>query len=397
MKSYFSRLIVMLVCCLLTNPARAAGPMIDSLFTLTTTDFSERPVTLVAMNDSVVTILTADLKQQDVPLADVVQLTRVVPRADTTAGQGLVLALARGDRLIGTPRRIQGQSIVWAVPGMGDLSVPIEQTLGILRDATFDARLTETRAEDEITLATGDVLRGIVTDVSPASISLMPTGGAAQAVALESVVRILLASPPGGRPESKAAPITVRLNSQSVIGCAKIELSGNVLTLTPLDGRPIKTTLDAIESIEHTGGKVSWLSARTPTLSQHTPFFSGAFPARFDRTVTGGPLRFGSQTFARGIGVHSRSKLVYALSPGDAVFRTRFAIDPAFGYANVDVRVRLDDKIVHETKGFGAGVMSDVLSLPINDAKTFTLEVDFGQGYDVQDRLMWIEPAIVVK
>ena len=36
-----------------------------------------------------------------------------------------------------------------------------------------------------------------------------------------------------------------------------------------------------------------------------------------------------------------------------------------------------------------------VILVPLNNAKLLTLEVDFGGNYNVQDRLNWIEPALV--
>ena len=76
-------------------------------------------------------------------------------------------------------------------------------------------------------------------------------------------------------------------------------------------------------------------------------------------------------------------------------FRTQYAIDGLAPYADVTVRVKLDGKTVHERTGFTAGELSPVVLVPLNNAKQLTLEVDFGGNYNVQDRLNWIEPALI--
>jgi hypothetical protein len=70
-------------------------------------------------------------------------------------------------------------------------------------------------------------------------------------------------------------------------------------------------------------------------------------------------------------------------------------MDSRGAYADVTVRIKLDDKVVHERKDFVAGEISPLVVVPIRGAKTLTLEVDFGGNYNVQDHLNWIEPALV--
>jgi hypothetical protein len=36
-----------------------------------------------------------------------------------------------------------------------------------------------------------------------------------------------------------------------------------------------------------------------------------------------------------------------------------------------------------------------VVSLDVRGHKRMTLEVDYGENYDVQDRLIWIQPALL--
>ena len=54
----------------------------------------------------------------------------------------------------------------------------------------------------------------------------------------------------------------------------------------------------------------------------------------------------------------------------------------------------LDDKPVYEKQHVRGGTLSPVVVIDLGAAKKLTLEVEGGPGY-VQDRLNWIEPALL--
>ena len=41
------------------------------------------------------------------------------------------------------------------------------------------------------------------------------------------------------------------------------------------------------------------------------------------------------------------------------------------------------------------GATASHYQIDVGSAKSITLEVGFGNGYDVQDRFLWIEPALL--
>ena len=110
------------------------------------------------------------------------------------------------------------------------------------------------------------------------------------------------------------------------------------------------------------------------------------------------PIFFKDHRYSRGIGVHSYSRLTFPLDGKTyTAFRTRYAIDPDArqGVADVTVRIKLDDKVLSERQHFQAGELSPPIVLDLNNARTLTLEVDFGANLDAEDRLNWIEPALL--
>lgn len=355
-------------------------------------DFASRVMTITKLDSTQATGSLPSGEAKTVPMKAFVQASRSVK---IEPPKGLVLLVAGGDRLVGQPRKLDGSTLVWFTAGIGEVPVPIERALGILRDETSHPQLMADRGSDELRLANGDSISGIITEFTERSISITPTGADAVDVPIDNLRHVLLATPPQGRPDGAAPGFVVRLVNGSVVSCDKLAIASNGVTLTFAGGAGATVPEEMVAAIEHTGGPVAWLSSRTPSESIYTPFFDAAFVPQMDRTVTGEPLRFAGQTYARGIGVHSKTRLTWTLEPGDKSFRTRYAIDPSLGYADVDIRIYVDDKPVHEQKHVKAASLSPVIKADLKGAKTLTLEVDYGAGYDIQDRVMFLESAIL--
>jgi hypothetical protein len=171
-------------------------------------------------------------------------------------------------------------------------------------------------------------------------------------------------------------------------------LRGTSLQLTGGE-TPRQIPLDTVLAIEQLNGPVVWLPALRPTENVQTPFLDLAWPARMDATLEGDPISFADQTYGHGIGVHSYSRLSFAIDPSVKAFRTRYAIDGVQPYANVTVRIKLDGRIAHEQADIVSGKLFGPVTVETNGARTLTLEVDYGKNQDVQDRFNWIEPALL--
>ncbi|HYO10063.1 MAG TPA: NPCBM/NEW2 domain-containing protein, partial [Tepidisphaeraceae bacterium] len=275
-------------------------------------------------------------------------------------------------------------------------------------------------SEDVVTLGNGDTVRGIISEIADGNVTVQ-VGGAPTPVPFDSVQTISFAAT-GAAAQTVQRAVRVRLADDSVITAPSVRTQGDQLVLALGSaggapgaggaggaggtgggggaGRARQVPLSAVTGIEQLNGPVSWLSSRQPGENVQTPFLETARPARMDRTVAGRPIRFGDRAFARGIGVAPYSRLVFPLDAarkaGYQSFRTQYAVDGAGQYADVTVRIKLDDAVVHEKPSVTAGALSPVIVVPLGgSARTLTLEVDFGGNYNVQDRLNWIEPALV--
>jgi hypothetical protein len=176
---------------------------------------------------------------------------------------------------------------------------------------------------------------------------------------------------------------------------SKLQGVSNSISFVLPDGKSHSMDLGSVVSIEQLNGPVTWLSMLKPAESVHTPYFDTRFPARMDRTVSGQPMRVQDRAIAHGIGVHSYSRLTWKLDPGYTAFRTQYAIDGDRPLADVTVRIRSGERVLHEAAHVRSGKASDPVVVDITGLETLTLEVDYGDNYDVQDHLNFIEPALL--
>jgi NPCBM/NEW2 domain len=382
----------------------------QSKWTLTTADFRSAQVSLSSLDQSGASVMPDGAPAPRVVKWDEVLLLEREPSSTakpppTTAGASaaagkFILYVTGGDQFRGEPKSIENETLVWNSPAVGAVTVPLKQVVAIGKSNQPSPASDAKRTEDVVTLANGDSVRGILSALAGGTLKVQSQGGEVP-VPLENVASVLLATTGGGggeTPTASARAFRVRLADDSMVtGSALVTSAGGKLTLTLAAGKR-DVPLASVTSIEQINGPVSWLSSRRPVENVQTPLLDTARPARMDRTVAGRPIRFADRTYARGIGITPYSRITWDLPAAGGnykAFRTQYAIDGLAPYADVTVRVKLDGKTVHERTGFTAGELSPVVLVPLNNAKQLTLEVDFGGNYNVQDRLNWIEPALI--
>jgi hypothetical protein len=228
------------------------------------------------------------------------------------------------------------------------------------------------------------------------------TGGDATNVAIDSIAAILFAStgaapvPTPETPAGQTSAFRVTLADGTSLRVANPSIENGALNLDGSAGGTVSSIpLASVASIEQIDGPVIWLSSNPPSENVHTPYLDLRWTARMNTSVTGEPIRANNRIVSRGIGVHSYSRLSWPIPQGVQAFRTQYAIDGDQPYADVIVRIKLDGAVVHEMPSLRAGMVSPVVSIETSNARTITLEVDYGANADVQDRVNWIEPALL--
>lgn len=168
------------------------------------------------------------------------------------------------------------------------------------------------------------------------------------------------------------------------------------------NGAEVALSLGDIAALTMLGDGVVHASALLPVEVRESSFDAEPlWPWRQDACATGGPLAAGGRTFGRGLGVHSKSRLVFAVPERATKFLATVAFDdsalrlPVRGL--VDVRVLVDDKVVFEQQGMKAGdAPRSTGLLPVRPGQRLALEVDFGEGRDIGDAVDWLTPVFLL-
>lgn len=103
-----------------------------------------------------------------------------------------------------------------------------------------------------------------------------------------------------------------------------------------------------------------------------------------DKSVSGGELTVQGETFAKGIGAHANSEIVYRLEPTDAVFMTKVGVDDASkeqSPASVVFQVLADGEVVYDSGVMTASMPAAAVELDVLGVRELTLRAtDAGDG-----------------
>lgn len=382
---------------------------------LSTADFRTESVALKSIDDKGVHVVPSGATDERIiPAEAFLQVDRGLAPAVVERPAKFMLHLAGGDRVGGEPLRVENDRLTWRNAAVGELVIPLTQVTALTKSGQPAPSLAGTRAEDVVQLANGDAVRGIVTSIAADRVQIK-SGGAEEpaSVPLDSVVSVQFATTGAASPKPGTNPnaprsYRVRLNDGSSLVGSSLSLAGDKLMLAVGAGSgagdPRPLPLASVAGIEQVNGPVSWLTSRPPREDVQIPFVglstdgtAATWRTRTDgNDVAGQPIVVGGRAFKRALAVHAYSRLVYPLDGSYKAFRTRYGLNDSLVRSDVTVRIKVGDKIAHEAKNVKPGVASPVVVVDLPaDAKELTLEVDYGQGIDVEDRLNWLEPALV--
>ncbi len=365
-------------------------------WTITTADLLTQPATAVTgLGNDGVQIAVPGASAKTIPLDQFVSAHRSFSPAPAI----FMLLLNGGDRLTGEPTGVVGETLSWKNSLLGPSQVPLNRLVAMVRDGTS---IPAARPhQDIVTLSNADTVAGVVTDCNGSTVSLQTDNGPVQ-LPLASVTRILFAATAAPATQAAADPhFRLRFDDGSIATAHSAGISGDMVHFQSIDSSAAAVPIVRLAGLEQLDGPLAWLSQLQPIESVQIPFFGSSitWPAQFDAAVDGAPIEVDDRRYDRGIGVHAYSKLVFAIDPAWSAFRTQYAVDwrrdAPLPLAEMTLRISLDGRIAYQQQHVRAGQISPIVMLDLNHARTLTLEADYGDAADVQDRLNWIEPALL--
>jgi hypothetical protein len=319
--------------------------------------------------------------------------------------RGPVIVLADGGLLVGDVLRADKEELKADSDILGVIDhLPASLVSGIVFDLPVDRTqrrklldlvLAGVERFDRVILANDDSLDGrfdrieddvihLVTDVGSVELETRRT----RAVVFDRT--FLRRSPAGG------LDCRLGLADGSLLVVRSLLADGGAATLSLAGGPSWPTRLEQIVFLQPRGGRAVYLSDLKPAEYRHVPFLDLNWPYSVDRNLSGGPLRAGGKTFAKGIGMHSASRLTYLTDGRYSRFDAQLAVDDAgAGQGSVRFRVFVDRNPKFTSDTLRGGDSPVPISIDISGAKRIDLVVDFADRADQWDHADWLDARFV--
>jgi hypothetical protein len=138
-----------------------------------------------------------------------------------------------------------------------------------------------------------------------------------------------------------------------------------------------------------------FLSDLRPVEARLRPIVTLARPWRADRSIEGGPLTVGGRTFEKGLGVASRSELVFDTHERFDVLAATVGIDAsAAGRGDCEFVVLADGKEVLRQRMRGSDPPRDIRA-KVAGAQRIALVVEPGEELDLSDHADWCDARLL--
>lgn len=313
------------------------------------------------------------------------------------------LVLADGGLLVADIVGLQDDLLRLDVPLAGAASIPVESVAGILfhppgdplrRDQLADRLAARDGDSDLLILENGDELSGTVTGLAETSLQFS-LGAAPIKITLERVVALRFNPKLVERPRVRPGRVWVGLSDGTRLLADTLEWTGAEATVSLASGQDLHVSGAEIVAVQPLGNRTVYLSDLKPAGYVHIPFLSLSWPYTADRNVLGGRLRSGGRLYAKGIGMHSASRLTYRIDRKARRFAAEIALDDAAGQeqrsrGSVVFRVFVDKEERFASPVIRGGEPPVPVSVELKQGSTLSLLVDFGDRGDELDHANWL-------
>jgi hypothetical protein len=275
----------------------------------------------------------------------------------------------------------------------------------IAPDKTLDAeklrrRLTAgTRKQDTVCLRNGDVLAGMLASLDTEN-AVVEVDKRRVTVKVPQVAYIAFSTELADalRPKGTFARLVLldkRLRPGGRMSLTSAAADETTLTGTTVFGAHVRVPLHDIASLDLHQDNSVYLSDLKESKYVFQPFFGAAWPFTVDGNVADHDLLLAGSTYAKGIGMHSHSRLTYRLSGPYRRFEALAGLDDKDGQGgDVRLHVLADGKTLLD-RALTSRDGAIPIRLSMEGVRELTLEVDFGRNGDVRDAVDWVDARLV--
>jgi len=336
-------------------------------------------------------------QSRQVPCSDLLAL-ELRPGKPVPSLEAPAFILRNGDTLRGAIAGGSGSAIVVKSPLLGTSECPLQAIARIEFPVARPLQpLQAAEKLDRLLFRNGETLEGTVESLDAAGMKFRSALLGQLEIGSDRLASVVFAAQSGPAPATPQGVVAiVHADDGTVLSGAIQGLKEGKLEVRASFGASLALDLARVLRIEFRGGRLVYLSDLEPVQVKETPFFDLTWHYRRDRSVDGNSLRLGEQAYPKGLGVHSRCELAYALDGAYRRFLADVGIDEEVGErGNVDVTVLVDGKPRYERKGLTGRDEPLRVAIDVAGASRLTLVVDFGQEFDICDHADWANARLI--
>ena len=305
-------------------------------------------------------------------------------------------SVVRGE-LVGLDDESVAVKTAWAE----EIKVPLTSVRGIGFSSVgtaadrqqFDARLADPAAEDAAIVLGRDKdvsqVTGVAHGVSDGKLRFT-FEGEDRSINVGRIVGLVYAKSPRKSSDAKAYQIAQLLSGDLLSGEWQ-SADDNQIAFKTAWGT-VNVPRAAVGKVMFRNGKVTHVSDLEPISVEEVPYFGRLMGYRRDQALDGGPLKLKGKTYAKGLAVHSRSVLTYALDGEFESFKATVGFDESSqGRGRVACRVLGDGRELFSEPDLAATGEPVAVDVPLTGVKQLALEVDYGEAEDTGDRVIWAD------
>jgi hypothetical protein len=256
------------------------------------------------------------------------------------------------------------------------------------------------RGRDLLLLRNGDVMEGIVNSLDEKTKDLqIEVADKPATVNLNRLSSLVFNTELARSLRPKGAFGRVVLDNGSRISLVSARTNSQVLTGKTTFDSEIKIEISRILALDIFQGRAVYLSDLQPRSYEYNAYLGDMrWPFVADGNVAGGDLLLGGSVFDKGLGMHTRSRLIYALEGKYRHFEATVGMDERLGKLGTSrIQILVDGKLP------GAELAKDLtwrhgpqsIRVNVSGAKELTLVVDFGCFGEVQGCVDWADARLI--
>ncbi len=338
--------------------------------------------------------------------------------------QGTQILLADGSLLMAEVLEIADERIVVYGELWGQTNLPLSQIRGVVfnppvapfgRDRLHDRILTANGALDRLLLENGDVVSGSVkglreasdTDPNDSPAVSISTEGRDVEIPIDKTAAVVFNPALVETPKHRGLRVLMGFRDGSLAVVEQIG-QGGVFVQLKLPGRvelkaDSETIWTELTLLRPFGQRVTYLSDMKSIGYKHVPFLDTQWSFQADRNVLGGRLRSAGCVYAKGLGMHTTSRLAYDLAEDYRRFQADIALDERAGLGgSVVFRVFLADSTgkwnrepAYESPIVRGSAKPIPISVDVTGASRMALIVDFAERGDALDYANWLNARLI--